>query len=95
MKEKKRDQFSFMGFGLGTIFFLIISIKFKNFKFRFVSGPRNCIGMKFAYAQMQIALVYLLKNFEFKMADDKKELNLFDFSFPKIHDKIKLIIKKR
>ena len=51
--------------------------------------------MKFAYAQMQIALVYLLKNFEFKMADEKKELNLFDFSFPKIHDKINLIIKKR
>ncbi len=71
--------------------------KFNPFAFiAFGAGPRNCIGMKFAYAEMQIALVKILRKFEFEKVEDfNSQLNFCDFSILGIADEINLVIRKR
>ena len=36
----------------------------------FGSGPRNCIGMRFAFLEAKIALIELMKNFTFIKAPE-------------------------
>lgn len=40
----------------------------KNFAFGF--GPRSCIGLRFSKMQLSIALITLVKNFEFLTCDE-------------------------
>ncbi|XP_042500101.1 cytochrome P450 704C1-like [Macadamia integrifolia] len=45
--------------------------------FKFVSfngGPRNCLGKEFAYRQMKIVVMVLLRFFRFRLADEKKQV---------------------
>lgn len=35
----------------------------------FGDGPRNCVGLRFAYLEMRIALAKLLQQFEFSMCE--------------------------
>uniref|UniRef100_A0A6G1RU84 Cytochrome P450 family 3 subfamily A member 4 n=1 Tax=Hypotaenidia okinawae TaxID=2861861 RepID=A0A6G1RU84_9GRUI len=36
----------------------------------FGAGPRNCIGMRFAFLTMKVAVVVLLQNFSFRTCKD-------------------------
>ncbi len=38
----------------------------------FATGPRNCIGMRFAQMEMKCSLVRILQNFEFVACDQTK-----------------------
>ena len=60
-------------------------------------GPRNCIGMKFAYLEAKIALVRILKNFEIlpsKNFPDKLEFVEGIVRKPKDGVKISLLRRK-
>jgi len=46
----------------------------KNFIwFAFSTGPRNCVGMRFAYQQIIITLSMLVQQFDIKMNQEKKK----------------------
>lgn len=38
----------------------------------FVEGPRMCIGMRFAIAQINMALAYIVKNFTINLSPNHK-----------------------
>uniref|UniRef100_A0A8C9ZUC7 unspecific monooxygenase n=1 Tax=Sander lucioperca TaxID=283035 RepID=A0A8C9ZUC7_SANLU len=59
----------------------------------FGSGPRNCIGMRFALLMMRLAIVEILQNFSFvtcKETDIPMELGRDGFTSPKNPIKLKL-----
>ena len=62
----------------------------------FGNGPRNCIGMKFAFLELKIGLVKLLLNYEIAASEntpDKLEFDEGSVRVPK-HG-VKVIFKKR
>ncbi|KAI4889690.1 hypothetical protein NFI96_028998 [Prochilodus magdalenae] len=60
----------------------------------FGSGPRNCIGMRFALVTMKLAIVHILRRFDVSVCDETKvplELGLSAFLSPKDPIKLKFI----
>lgn len=59
------------------------------------SGPRNCIGQKFAVYELKSALCKVVKNFEISLSDSKPDVELFGDLILKTTDGVNLKIKKR
>ena len=51
----------------------------------FASGPRNCIGMRFALLEMKYALVIILIKFRFEACDQTKVRQIFSKLFNHIY----------
>lgn len=41
----------------------------------FGEGPRACLGMRFAIAQLKISLVYIVRSFHIKMPPNQKPID--------------------
>ena len=62
----------------------------------FGQGPRNCIGMKFAYTEMKLALVKLLLKFEIHpSANTPKKLELRETLVATPKYGVPVLLKKR
>ena len=60
----------------------------------FGAGPRFCPGRNLAFHEMKMAIAMLLKNFDFKLEVDPKEVKEV-FAFTMYPDNLKVSIKKR
>lgn len=47
----------------------------KGIFFGFGEGPRACLGMRFAIAQLKISLVYIVRNFYIKISSNQKQID--------------------
>nr|UOU03274.1 cytochrome P450 3045C1 [Brachionus rubens] len=62
----------------------------------FGNGPRHCLGMKFALAELKIALCKLLLNFEFLPPNDfTGELEMIEIVVRRPKNGVKVILRKR
>jgi cytochrome P450 len=65
-----------------------------RFKFiPFGAGPRTCTGMNFAMMEIKVILIYLLKNYDIKLAGDKPIMDARVILFSK--NKFQLKLQKR
>lgn len=58
-----RNPYAFIPFSAGNEFLLLTSDWWKNKKMLMFTGPRNCVGQKFATLEMKTVIQYLVLNF--------------------------------
>ena len=61
----------------------------------FGNGPRNCVGMKFAFAELKIALVKIILNFEIRLSDKNAPIELRETEVRQLKNGVNVILKKR
>lgn len=87
--HKKKEEKKYILFS--PLFFSFLSFSFFLHS-HINSGPRNCIGQRFALAELKIVLAFLLRHYKFESLEtrDKIITNMEMVLRPKVPLKVKL-----
>jgi cytochrome P450 family 4 len=59
------------------------------------TGPRNCIGQKFAMYELKSIISKVIKNFELSLPGNEDELEIYSDMILNSQNGVKLAVKKR
>lgn len=97
-----RNPFAYIPFSAGSLFIL----KFWNFAYMWksrknliskhtFSGPRNCIGQKFALLEEKIVLSKLFLNYNFQSVEKREDVKMVSEIIIRPYDGINVKVTKR